>query len=339
MTTNGKYQHGFALGKFLPFHKGHEALLRFGIESSERFTILVCSLPSDAVPGSVRVQWAKRLFPSATVAHLDNPAMPQEPKDHPAFWQLWLEAVVQHAGTDVDAVFASEPYGWQLAEEVGAQFISFDMDRNRFPVSGTAVRANPGANFEFLPDPVRAYYTKRIAILGPESAGKTTLATELADFYKTKPVIEYARPMFDALVLAGKRKPGEFRYEDLSQVARGQVALEDTLAEASNGVLICDTDVLTTMTWSEFLYHKVEPWIETLAMQRTYDLTLVLHPEDNEYVQDGQRIMTELDTRMAFFKTLCANLEKAGRPYEVLRGKRGERLDLAIDSVNRLLGK
>lgn len=313
-------------------------MLRFGINSCERFTLMVCSLPSDSVPGNLRYEWLKRMFPVAHVVHLNDPSMPQAPEEHDRFWEIWRTTVRSMVPDAIDAVFASETYGWRLADELGATFVPFDVARGAFPTSGTRVRGNPLREWAYLSPVVRAYYTKRVAVLGPEATGKSTLVEALAERFHTRAVIEYARPLFNAFVAEGRRAPGEFRYEDLELVARGQRALEDTLAEASNGVLICDTDVLTTKTWSEYLYGKVDPWIDGEASRRSYDLTFLLHPADNPYVQDGQRVMTDLHVRERFFDQLCANLDQVGRQYHVLRGTYDERFREAVERIGELLG-
>jgi hypothetical protein len=62
-----------------------------------------------------------------------------------------------------------------------------------YPISGTAVRSNPLGCWDFLEPPVRAWYAKRICLVGAESTGKTTLAQMLAERYQTVWVPEYGR--------------------------------------------------------------------------------------------------------------------------------------------------
>lgn len=332
-----KFKHGFALGKFMPLHKGHEAMIQFGMSQCEKFTIMVCALPTEPIDGKIRLDWMKELFPTATVAYLDDPTIPQEPAEHPDFWNLWRTAIKERVSGKVDAVFASESYGWRLAEELSAQFVPFDIDRKLFPISGTKVRSNPYKEWEFLTRPVREYYVKRVALLGPESVGKTTLTARLAERFATKAALEYARPLFDEMVAVDLRKEKEFRYEDLSKVARGQFALEDTLAKTSNKVLFTDTDVITTITWSQYLYGKHEDWMIDLAKEGKYDLTIILHPEDSEYVQDGQRVMEDVGVREIFLGKLIKNLESIGREYVVVRGDYQEREEQVVELTKKLL--
>lgn len=321
----------------MPLHKGHEAMIRFGMAQCETFTVLVCALPTEPIAGPLRLAWMKELFPTAQVAYLDDPTIPQEPKDHPDFWNLWRTAMQALVPEPIDAVFASEAYGFRLAEELNAVFVPFDVERVTVPTSGTTVRTDPFAEWEYLTAPVRRQYLKRVVILGPESVGKTTLTKQLAEHFSTKAVHEYARPLFDTLVANGKRQPGEFRYEDLDFVARGQAALEATMVESAHKILFCDTDVITTVTWSQYLYGKHEDWMVELAKEGKYDLTIVLSPEDNRFVQDGGRVMGGDGVREKFFAQLCKNLESIGREYVVVRGTHKERLDTCIALSEALL--
>jgi len=330
-----KVQHGFVLGKFMPLHKGHIHLLRFAANSSEQLTILVCSLPDDPIPGALRYQWVRAMFPNARVLHLDTP-IPQEPSEHPDFWNIWRTTIKCLVPEPIDTVYASESYGWQLATELGATFAPVDTKRIAVPTSGTTIRNNPYQNWDYLPDAVKAHFVKRVVVLGAESVGKSTLVQKLAVHFKTVGVEEYARPMLDQMVAAGVRAPGEFRYDDLASIARGQIALEDSLAHNANQVMVCDTDALTTLTWSDHYFDKHEPWLYQIAQDRSYDLTLLLVPEGTTHVQDGTRVMTDGSIRADFTARLMTNLKLAGRSYQTLTGSHEQRFAQSVQAIEAL---
>ncbi len=334
MTKRHSY-HGFVLGKFMPLHAGHEHLLQVANKLSERLTILVCSLPADPIPGDLRVVWVRERFPEANVVHLRD-VIPQEPREHPAFWQIWRETIRRLVPESIDTVFASEEYGWQLASELGASFVPVDPARAMVPVSGTAIRNDPFRNWQYLSAPLRAHYAKRVAIVGPESVGKSTLTERLARQFDTVGVEEYARQYFDECVKAGVRQPGEFRYEDLTLIARAQPALEESLARRANRLIITDTDSLTTLTWSEYLYGRHEVWHEELVREAHYDLTLLLPPEGTDFADDGQRIMHEQSMREAFTERLKGNLIRFKRSQLTLAGSHDERFGQAVQAVEEL---
>ncbi|MBK6994513.1 MAG: adenylyltransferase/cytidyltransferase family protein [Lewinellaceae bacterium] len=62
--------HGFILGNFAPFHRGHAFLIQEACKKCDRLTVLVCSKPSDEIPGWLRYHWVKSTFPELDVRHL-----------------------------------------------------------------------------------------------------------------------------------------------------------------------------------------------------------------------------------------------------------------------------
>ena len=95
---------------------------------------------------------------------------------------------------------------------------------------------------------------KRIAVYGPESTGKTELATKLAAHFAAPLVTEYARERWDA--------QGALTLEDMLPIAKEQWRREDEavrrvchlMDDKLFPLVICDTDALTTMLWSDLLY-------------------------------------------------------------------------------------
>lgn len=317
---------GMLLGKFLPPHLGHVYLGEFAGRFVDRLTIVVCSLRREPIPGELRFRWMRELFPFDNVVHLTD-ELPQEPAEHPDFWQLWKAALSRVLPGRPDYVFASEPYGWRLAEELGAAFVPVDAARSAVPVSGTAVRTDPVANWDYIPRCVRPYFLKRVCVFGPESTGKTTLARRLAEHFGTAWVPEYARTLLEA-------KSSEVQDKDMERIARGQAASEDALARNAKRVLIADTDPLATLVWSDVLFGTVPLTVRELAEQRTADLYL-LTDADVPWVADPVRYLPE--GGRVFFDRCRAELDARGRRHVVIRGDWDERFRIAVAAVEELL--
>ena len=111
----------------------------------------------------------------------------------------------------------------------------------------------------------------RIAITGPESSGKTTLARDLAAYFRTVWVPEYSREYLESL---GRR----YGYEDLEPIARGQAAGEDRYALAARRFLFCDTDMLVMKVWAEYRFGRCPSYILDALKNRPYDLHVLCSP-------------------------------------------------------------
>ena len=187
---------GLVIGKFMPPHQGHLHLFDFARHRSTELTIVVERIAGEPIDSAVRAAWVAELVPGARVLHLDR-HMPQQPSDTPEFWSIWRRTLVALVDRPIDLVFASETYGGRLAQELGARFIPVDPKRHAVPISATQVRSDPAAVWPMLPPPVRAHYTQRIAVVGPESSGKSTLSRQLAERLGGLWVPEYARTLLE----------------------------------------------------------------------------------------------------------------------------------------------
>jgi NadR type nicotinamide-nucleotide adenylyltransferase len=322
-----KYKHALVLGKFMPLHRGHQYLIETAAEQSEQVTVLVCSLPTEPIPGALRYAWVKRIYPQLRVIHLTD-LNPSYPAQHKFFDAIWTDSLRRNV-PQADVVFSSEDYGANIARWLGIAEVLVDKPRQQFPVSGTAVRQNPWANWDFLPPPVRGYYCRKVALIGPESVGKTTLAEQLAAHFEAAWVAEYGRDYTD-------RFGTDLSPLDLSHIAAGQLLWEQLAAEkSSSGLLFCDTELVATQIWSEIYCEGFCPqWIYEQNHQDRYELYLLLDI-DLPWTDDGTRIHPHW--RQRHFERICEELESRNLPYVLVRGQAEARLQNAIAAVKSLV--
>lgn len=163
---------------------------------------------------------------------------------------------------------------------------------------------------------------KRILILGPESTGKSTLASDLANHFGEPWVPEFAREYLEYL-------DREYRYEDMVKIGKGQVNLEDKIAEKAEKYLFCDTDLRVIHIWSEHRFEKTDPWVMEQIKQRKYDLIL-LTDTDLPWEPDPLREYPELEMREYFLDLYKKLAVDSGFPHFLISGNRDERLQKAI---------
>lgn len=247
--------------------------------------------------------------------------------EHSRFIAWLLREVL---GTGVDAVFGSEDYGEAFAASLahhfghGVQAVCVDRARLAVPVSGTRVRADPFAHRHLLDPAVYVDLVARVAILGGESSGKTTLAQALAQRFATAWAPEYGRELWT-------RRAGRLRRGDHLEIARTQVAREQRLAIEARGVLFCDTTPLTTLFYAQEAGGAVDPALAQLAA-RGYDHTLVCAP-DFAFVQDGTRRTAAFRARQHAWYVRA--LAERGIGYTVVAGPLQARVDAAAGVLDQ----
>lgn len=299
---------GFVLGKFMPPHNGHVYLCDFGRAYCERLTILVCSLPDDPIPGRARFEWMQALFPDCDVRWCEED-LPQEPKDHPDFWPIWRDVVRRYGGAS-EVVFASEAYGQRLADEVGARFVPVDPERNAVPTSGTAVREDPFGCWDVIPAPVRPWFVKRLCLFGPESTGKSTLATALARRFETVIAPEYGRTYTETFGT-------QVEAADLHRIVAGHRAGVAAAKRQARRLLIEDTDPLLTSVWCEMLTGERDAGLDAFDDLADHYLLLGVGAP---WTDDGTRYFPDLSDRTRFLDLCVAALERKGARWTLIDG-------------------
>lgn len=168
---------------------------------------------------------------------------------------------------------------------------------------------------------------RRIALIGPESTGKTTLCMQLAAHYKTVWVPEYARTFTENL----KRV---YIYEDVVYCAREQLSAEDIMLKQANRFLFCDTELINYKVWFEDVFKKIPDWLEAEITKRKYDLYLLTSP-DLPWVYEAVR--ENPHRREYLFDLYKKELEKRNFNYGIVSGTGEARLAAAIRQIDSLV--
>ncbi|MEU6868821.1 AAA family ATPase [Streptomyces sp. NPDC046876] len=348
--TGRRYGHGLVLGKFYPPHAGHHHLVRTAQAQCERLTVLVCAASVESVPLADRVVWMREAHPGAeVVGAVDD--IPVDLHD-PAVWEAHMAVFRGAVPEPVDAVFTSEEYGTELARRFGAEAVCVDPARTRFPVSGTAVRADPAGCWEYLGPAVRAALARRVVVLGAESTGTTTLSQALAEHYRARGgvwaatgwVAEYGRTYSEEKLAAARAADPAATWEDVSftseefpLIARRQDEEEERAARTGSPVLFCDTDSFATGIWHERYVGGRNAEVERIAALRPRDLYLLTDHGDVPFEDDGLRDGPHLRPWMT--ERFREELHRTGRRFLVVRGDRETRLKTAVAAVDELLDR
>src|SRR5579859_511108 len=248
-----KFKHGLVFGKFLPVHKGHLHLINTALEQCEDVTVLVCSLQSEPIVGWLRFGWMCDLVddPNATIKHITD-EVPQHPDEHPDFWKIWTALLTENMHPETDVVFTSENYGFEVATRLNIEHVLVDIERKTIPVSGTAVRNNAFDVWDYIPDIVKPYFSKKIVLVGTESTGKTTLAKALTERFNkygisAEFISEFGREYCELIV----DKTYKLAPRDFINIGGGHITNINEGLKEGKKLNFIDTDLCVTEAYAQ----------------------------------------------------------------------------------------
>lgn len=169
--------------------------------------------------------------------------------------------------------------------------------------------------------------TTRICLHGPESTGKSTLATHLAAHLGCEVVPEYGRAYCEA-------HGTDIGMAELVHIAEVQDAMNSAAAARAKALdtrhVLFDTDPLITEVWAQMMFGAVDPWFA--GFKDYADLYLLLDI-DLPFVDDGLRVYAQASDRRHFFELCKAELEARGVRFALIRGEGEARFQAALEAI------
>lgn len=278
----------FVFGKFMPFHKGHEAMIRFALLHCDFLCVLVCCSNKETIPCNVRKQWIEETFTGIQnieirVLEYTEDELPNTSATSTTVSKIWAEKFMQ-IFTGYSLVITSEPYGELVAGFMGIKHINFDEARNLVPVSASAIRNDIVSNWHFLPASVKPYFAVKVVILGTESTGKSTLTENLARHYQCTIVTEAGRDLIP--------DSNGFVFDDLYKVAAEHARRIGAAVKGDSALVIIDTDIHITKSYARFAFDAELVVADDIYNANKALLYLYLS-NDVDFFQDGTRLYEE----------------------------------------------
>ena len=165
----------------------------------------------------------------------------------------------------------------------------------------------------------------RIALIGPESSGKTTLCKLLSEHYKTQWVPEYARDYIEKL-----NRP--YNSDDILLIAKEQMKVEDKMVSKAIKFLFADTELIIAKTWCEDVFGFYPGWMDEKIEERKYDLYLLTKPDlpwENDPVRENP------NRRDYFFDLYLNEIRKREFNYEIISGTGDQRFLNAVTAIEK----
>ncbi len=322
----------FVFGKFLPFHKGHEAMIHFALTKCNFLTVLVCCSDKENILAETRKKWIEKTFESyknieIKTFNYSESELPNTSVSSQEVSKIWSEKF-KAIFPDYDVVITSETYGDYVASFMEINHIAFDIPKQLYPVSATAVRNNLFANWKFLPDNVKPDFAIKVVILGTESTGKTTLTERLTAHFNCSSVKEAGRDLIP--------DSNSFGFDDLHLVASEHARRIDTAILGESPLLIIDTDIHITKSYANFIFNKELDVDSNIYDSNKASQCLYLN-NDVEYVQDGTRL-SEADRNLLDLSHREI-LQQHDIGFVEISGSWEQRFEKAAEHIEHLLRK
>ena len=167
----------------------------------------------------------------------------------------------------------------------------------------------------------------KIAITGPESTGKSTLADALAKYFGTEYIPEYSRTYLENF-------EGRYTENDVVEIAKGQHNLILEEEKKSSKILIADTEIVVCKIWVEYVFKHSNKIIDEILKQQDFDLYL-LCDIDLPWTYDPLRENPNIDERKELFEIYRNTLEQMKVPFEIVSGDDEVRVNNAIKVIEK----
>lgn len=336
-----KYKVGMYGGSFNPLHLGHVNNIITASNLCEKL-YLVLSVTSDEneIDHRERFMWLKNItseMDNVEVFEIFDKNTSKDTYD----WETGASDIKKYINAPIDVVFSGDDYkGKNRWEQLYPESEIYYIPRENINISSTEIRENPYKYFEYLPNCVRPYYTKKICLIGTESCGKTTLVRNLAKYFNTTHVEEAGRYICDDAGGIDNMQPYHY-FEILFKHKQ----LEKEALKNANKVLLIDTDSLITLYYYQLGFENTneinsafENVAKGISVLNNYDLYIFLEP-DVRWVQDGTRTYGDEEVRKQNNEKLKAIFDENNINYICINGTYQERYEKSKKEIEKVLCK
>lgn len=296
-------------GSFDPLHMGHvQCICKASCMVDELYVVLSYSKNRDTIYYKERYKWLysliKKIENVRLIAVEDNFSN-KDTYD----WNSGANEIKSIIGKKINFTFWGSDYkekqDFLKKLYPDSEIVFFDREDNN--ISSSAIRSEGVfKHWDKIPNEIKAYFNKKVLIVGTESCGKSTLVKNLALYYNTNYIEEYGRDVCEEV--GGALNMQE---EDFPKIAYGHKMKEYEAIKKSNKILFIDTDVIVTNFYLKLYVNDKNNDLlySNINNHNAYDLVIYLEPT-TKWVNDGTRYHGETLIRENNNKKLKALLEE-----------------------------
>ena len=152
----------------------------------------------------------------------------------------------------------------------------------------------------------------KVALIGPESSGKTTLARYLARRYNGLYVPEYAREYVE------RKGTTDVTFDELCDIAKHQIEEIKLIANSQKPIAFFDTELIVTKIWFEYAFGRVPEWLNEAILRYPMDVYLLTYP-DLPWIPDPARSNGSDAIRLELFHRYESEIQALDIPYYIIK--------------------
>ena len=332
----------------MPLTKGHECMIELAASQLDELYIIVSSTQeqdfSSKLSLHVRYEIIKKKYAGRNITVIKCVDAIGPPKcadmygtaSEEHFWKYWVD-IFRITCPDATHFVSSDRYGAQAAKRLNIEWFAVDPERDLMDITATQVRADPIKHWKYISREFRPHYVKRVVVVGPESAGKSTLVKDLGKAWGSPAVPEYGRTMTTIVTSPdNKNYSNTWHISDFHKILDRQQAMNTFAAmESDNGFIFIDSDALTTWLYAAEYLNAYSNILKKAYQQEKFDLVVLVKP-DIPWVDDGTRTMSDSVKRQRFFNLLLEHHVIA--EHIILEATdRNERVDEVLTKITEVL--
>lgn len=339
---------GCIIGKFYPLHKGHIFMFEEGLKQVDKLYILPCFTDGETIPITTRKKWVskaveelKTKYPNKEiVVEAITKQFMNSSDGRSADYEVsrqWAEHL-KYVYPDITHFIGSELYTKMMADAIGCEQITVDLNRNHVPISATKIRNNFKLYSDYLPDYVKQDYIFKICFVAIESSGKTTLVRELGRQLNVPYVEEFGRTYCEINSPLEDGKDYFLTRRDFHNIAIGHNRLvlrgyEHALNSKSKYLLVDTDHIITQCFFKRYLDKNGDRKLQDMINFQEYELFIWLPPV--EFENDGTRRIVSDEVRQQQIRDVKQEFYDNG--VELIELEEGLTVQERVDAVKEIL--